>query len=63
MTNLALKDMIQNHLLELLSLIAMNDPKENSPDSIRDEKVNVLKIIKNVDYNNNVVRVQYIKSK
>ena len=59
----ALKDMIQNHLLELLSLIAMNDPKENSPDSIRDEKVNVLKSIKNVDYNNNVVRGQYIKSK
>ena len=59
----ALKDMIQNHLLELLSLIAMNDPKENSPDSIRDEKVNVLKSIKNVDYNNNVVRGQYIRSK
>ena len=59
----ALKDMIQNHLLELLSLIAMNDPKENSPDSIRDEKVNVLKSIKNVDYNKNVVRGQYIKSK
>ena len=59
----ALKDMIQNHLLELLSLIAMNDPKENSPDSIRDEKVNVLKSIKNVDYKNNIVRGQYIKSK
>ena len=59
----ALKDMIQNHLLELLSLIAMNDPKENSPDSIRDEKVNVLKSIKNVDYKKNIVRGQYIKSK
>ena len=59
----ALKDMIQNHLLELLSLIAMNDPKENSPDSIRDEKVNVLKSIKKVDYKNNIVRGQYIKSK
>ncbi len=59
----ALKDMIQNHLLELLSLIAMNDPKENSPDSIRDEKVNVLKSIKKVDYKNNIVRGQYIRSK
>ena len=59
----ALKDMVQNHLLELLSLIAMNDPEENSPDSIRDEKVNVLKCIKKVDYDNNIVRGQYIKSK
>ncbi|PKL94291.1 MAG: glucose-6-phosphate dehydrogenase, partial [Gammaproteobacteria bacterium HGW-Gammaproteobacteria-9] len=38
-----LRDMIQNHLLQLLCLIAMDPPSDLSADSIRDEKVKVLK--------------------
>ena len=39
----AVRDMVQNHLLQLLSLIAMEPPKENEPEFLRDEAVNVLK--------------------
>lgn len=37
-----LKDMVQNHLLQLVSLIAMEPPVKLNADSIRDEKVRVL---------------------
>lgn len=37
-----LKDMVQNHLLQLVSLIAMEPPVRLDADSIRDEKVRVL---------------------
>jgi glucose-6-phosphate 1-dehydrogenase len=37
--------MIQNHLLQLLCLIAMDPPADLSADSIRDEKVKVLKAL------------------
>ena len=37
-----LRDMVQNHLLQLLCLIAMDPPSDLSADSIRDEKVKVL---------------------
>ncbi len=40
-----LRDMIQNHLLQLLCLIAMDPPADLSADSIRDEKVKVLKAL------------------
>jgi len=39
----ALRDMVQNHLLQLLCLIAMEPPTDLSADSIRDEKVKVLR--------------------
>ncbi|MBX4196073.1 hypothetical protein KW805_00605 [Candidatus Pacearchaeota archaeon] len=39
----ALKDMVQNHLLQVLSLLLMNHPSESNPDAIHDEKVRVLK--------------------
>jgi glucose-6-phosphate 1-dehydrogenase len=39
----ALRDMIQNHTMQLLSLIAMEPPVSLDPESIRDEKVKVLK--------------------
>ena len=42
----ALRDMIQNHMLQLLSLVAMEPPVDLAPDSVRDEKVKVLKSIK-----------------
>lgn len=39
----ALRDMIQNHTMQLLSLVAMEPPVSLDPESIRDEKVKVLK--------------------
>lgn len=38
----ALRDMIQNHLLQILALVAMEPPKHFDTNSIRDEKVKVL---------------------
>jgi len=58
----AIKDMFQNHLLELLCLTAMEEPKDSSSESIRDEKIKVLQKIKSIDYTNHVVRGQYTKS-
>ncbi|HET8790136.1 MAG TPA: glucose-6-phosphate dehydrogenase, partial [Modicisalibacter sp.] len=41
-----LRDMVQNHLLQLLCLIAMDPPSNLDADAIRDEKVKVLKALK-----------------
>jgi glucose-6-phosphate 1-dehydrogenase len=41
----AIRDMMQNHMLQLLSLVAMEPPVDLDPDSIHDEKVKVLKSI------------------
>ncbi|MDD3123511.1 MAG: glucose-6-phosphate dehydrogenase [Candidatus Izemoplasmatales bacterium] len=38
----ALKDMIQSHLLQMLALVAMEEPKSLSSDDIRKEKIKVL---------------------
>ncbi len=40
------RDIIQNHLMQLLSLVAMEPPTSLNPESIRDEKVKVLEAIK-----------------
>lgn len=42
----ALKDMIQNHLLQVLSLVLMERPKSLSPKHIHDKKVEVLKSLR-----------------
>ena len=42
----ALRDMVQNHLLQLLCLIAMEAPTDLSADSIRDEKVKVVRSLR-----------------
>jgi glucose-6-phosphate 1-dehydrogenase len=42
----ALRDMIQNHLLQILSLIAMEPPVAFDADEIRDRKVDVLRAIR-----------------
>jgi glucose-6-phosphate 1-dehydrogenase len=58
----ALRDMVQNHLLQLLCLIAMEPPTDLSADSIRDEKVKVLRSLRriaNEDVARNVVRGRY----
>ena len=42
----ALRDMIQNHALQLLTIIAMEPPANGDADAIRDEKLKVLKSLK-----------------
>ena len=42
------RDMIQSHMLQLLSLIAMEPPSNFDADSLRDEKVKVLKAIRRI---------------
>ena len=42
----ALRDMIQNHALQLLTMIAMEPPSTSDADAIRDEKLKVLKSLK-----------------
>jgi len=58
----ALRDMVQNHLLQLLCLVAMEPPTDLGADSIRDEKVKVLRSLRHFaenDIANSVVRGQY----
>jgi glucose-6-phosphate 1-dehydrogenase len=58
----ALRDMVQNHLLQLLCLIAMEPPTDLSADSIRDEKVKVLRSLRRIREKGvaeNVIRGQY----
>ncbi len=58
----ALRDMVQNHLLQLLCIIAMEAPTNNSPDAVRDEKVKVLRSLRKLsgdDVDKNIVRGQY----
>ena len=42
----ALRDMIQNHALQLLTMVAMEPPASNDANAIRDEKLKVLKSLK-----------------
>ena len=60
----ALRDMVQNHLLQLLSLVAMEPPTDLSADGVRDEKVKVIRSLRQWDtpekVAENVVRAQYI---
>jgi glucose-6-phosphate 1-dehydrogenase len=60
----ALRDMVQNHLLQLLCLIAMEPPTDLSADSIRDEKVKVVRSLRRWSHDEialSVVRAQYTK--
>jgi glucose-6-phosphate 1-dehydrogenase len=42
----AVRDMIQNHLLQLLAFVAMEAPRSFAPDDIRDETVRVLRTVR-----------------
>jgi glucose-6-phosphate 1-dehydrogenase len=42
----ALRDLVQNHMLQLLTLLAMEPPTDFSADPVRDEKVKVLRAVK-----------------
>jgi glucose-6-phosphate 1-dehydrogenase len=58
----ALRDMVQNHLLQLLCIMAMEPPVSNHPDAVRDEKVKVLRALRPLtgrEVATNVVRGQY----
>jgi glucose-6-phosphate 1-dehydrogenase len=58
----ALRDMVQNHLLQLLCLVAMEPPTDLGAGSIRDEKVKVVRSIRRYSQEEvaaNVVRGQY----
>ena len=58
----ALRDMVQNHMLQLLALIAMEPPHSLHADVIRDEKLEVLQSLRPLDpaaIDANVVRAQY----
>ncbi len=57
-----LKDMLQNHLLQMLTMIAMEPPVDFQPESIRDEKVKVLRSLRPFTAETcteNIVRGQY----
>lgn len=45
----ALRDMVQNHMLQLLTLVAMEPPAHLEARSIRDEKVKVLRSLRPID--------------
>ncbi len=58
----ALRDMVQNHMLQVLSLIAMEPPVSLEAEAVRDEKVKLLKSIRELtpaDVARQVVRGQY----
>ncbi|AXS42211.1 glucose-6-phosphate dehydrogenase [Breoghania sp. L-A4] len=58
----AMRDMVQNHLLQLLCLIAMEPPARFEPDAVRDEKLKVLRALAPVTNAEDVVRGQYASS-
>ena len=54
----AMRDMVQNHLMQLLCLTAMEPPAKFDPDAVRDEKLKVIRALQPVT-NGNAVRGQY----
>lgn len=57
-----LRDILQNHMMQLLSLVAMEPPVSLSASAIRDEKVKVLQSIRpltSFDFEHTVIRGQY----
>ncbi|MEO0359699.1 MAG: glucose-6-phosphate dehydrogenase, partial [Pseudomonadota bacterium] len=60
--NGAMRDMVQNHMLQLLCLTAMEPPSHFDPDAVRSEKLKVLKALSPIDgaaVDKFVVRGQY----
>ncbi|MCK0197546.1 glucose-6-phosphate dehydrogenase [Ancylobacter sp. 6x-1] len=48
----AMRDMLQNHMLQLLCLVAMEPPHSLDDDAVRDEKLKVLRALKPIDDHN-----------
>ncbi|MDQ0188210.1 glucose-6-phosphate dehydrogenase [Alicyclobacillus cycloheptanicus] len=62
----ALRDMVQNHMMQMLMLIAMEPPSRLNTEAIRDEKVKVLRSLRRYDeakIAQNVVRGQYLSGR
>ena len=62
----ALRDMVQNHLLQLLSLVAMEPPHSLMPDVVRDARMDVLRSLRPItgrDVDQVVIRAQYTHGK
>ena len=60
----ALRDMLQNHMLQLLCFVAMEPPADMEPDSVRNEKVKVLRSLRRftrADVEKASIRGQYTK--
>src|SRR5215470_103325 len=60
----ALRDMVQNHMLQILCVVAMEPPWSLAPEVVRDAKVGVLNCLRPLtaaDVDTNVVRGQYIE--
>ncbi len=58
----ALRDMVQNHLLQLVCLVAMEPPGNLDDDAVRDEKIKVLQALKPITgeaVRSNTIRAQY----
>ncbi|BBH48754.1 glucose-6-phosphate 1-dehydrogenase [Pseudomonas sp. KU43P] len=58
----ATRDMLQNHLLQLLCLVAMEPPAQFDAEAVRDEKVKILRALKPIsgqDVQDKTVRGQY----
>ncbi|MFD2672232.1 glucose-6-phosphate dehydrogenase [Marinicrinis sediminis] len=59
----ALKDMVQNHMLQMVAMMAMEPPSRLVPEDIRDEKVKVLRSIRpyktDEEVREHVIRGQY----
>lgn len=58
----AMRDMVQNHLLQLLCIVAMEPPISLQADDVRDEKLKVLRSLRKMDLNavrRDTVRGQY----
>ncbi len=62
--NGALRDMVQNHMLQIVSLVAMEPPAKLNPDEVRYEKTKVLRSLRKLEpaeVNDYFVRGQYDK--
>ncbi|MCV6597751.1 MAG: glucose-6-phosphate dehydrogenase [Mangrovicoccus sp.] len=55
----AMRDMVQNHLMQLLCLTAMEPPAQFDPDAVRDEKLKVIRALQPVAQAD-IVRGQYM---
>ncbi len=62
----ALRDMFQNHLLQIVSLVVMEPPISDAPEDIRNEKVKALKSLRIMEddktLHSNTIRAQYMPS-
>lgn len=60
----AIRDMVQNHIMQLLCLVAMEPPAHLDPDSVRNEKVKVLRCLRPItgrDVEKRTARGQYVR--